>query len=123
MDSRVKKIGNVRVRASSLVEVTTAIVVISMVFSLAIMIYLNVQKSGLTAQRMAGVYKIDDVLTETIKTGMYQSRQVSFDTHTVYQDVAVSPDVPGLLVVRLEARDENGKVVAERKRLFYVHAE
>lgn len=111
-----------RVAASSIVEVTTALVIISMVFSLAIIIYLNVQRSGSSFLKTDSIMMIEDVFAETTILKKYENKTVKFEDITVYQEVS-SSDQPDLLIVRLEARDEQGKLIAEQNHLVYAPAQ
>jgi hypothetical protein len=109
-----------KVVSSTLIEVITALIIISTVFSLAIIIYLNVQRSGLSAKRLTCNMLMDDVYTSTLRTKKYVSSQSDYENIIVYQEVSAWGTGDGLLIVRLEARDTEGKLLAEQKHLVYV---
>jgi competence protein ComGF len=114
------RIFKIRVRASSLIEVITALIIISIIFTIAIMVYLNVQRSGFSSRRLTGELLINEVLVKTLKDKRFDTTETNSDDITVYQDVTAHKTVAHLKVLTLEARDINGKLVAERKRLIYV---
>lgn len=112
-----KTIWSHRVRSSSIIEVTTAMIIISMVFGLAIIIYLNLQRTGISSQRLSARIKLEAVFSETNKQKKFETRQVDFDNIIIYQKVERTEN--GLLNVALEARDEQGKLIAEQKHFVY----
>ena len=116
-----KRLLRVTVRASSLIEVITAMVIISMVFSMASVIFLNVQKTGLSKRKLEAMMILDETFTESVRTNQYVTREVSYtDEIRIYQEVRPSRLSNLLLVVVLEARDRDGKLVAEQKHLVHV---
>jgi Tfp pilus assembly protein PilE len=108
-----------KIQASSLVEVITALVIISVIFSIAIMVYLNVHRSGFSSRRLVGALLINEVLVNTLQEKRYQQVTITIDDFTIYQDIVSYKSASNLKVIILEARDVNGKLVAERKRLVY----
>jgi hypothetical protein len=112
-----KAIWSHRVRSSSIIEVTTAMIIISMVFGLAIVIYLNLQRTGVFSQRLSARIKLESVFSETNRLKKYENRDVNFEDIVIYQKVDNS--VSGFLTVVLEARDEQGKLIAEQKHFVY----
>ena len=118
-----KQVLKVRMAASSIVEVTTALVIISMIFSLAMIIYLNVQRSGISFRKVDGVIMMEEVYAETKNLKKYEDRTEEREDIIIYQKVSASGESPDLLVIQLEARDAQGKVIAEQKHLIYAPAQ
>lgn len=118
MDQLKRNVIGVKVQSSTLIEVTTALVIISMVFSMAIVIYVNVQRSGFSAKGVSSMMMIDEVYAESVRTKTFKEREVQFENIAIYQQVT-RQNKPDVLLVRLEARDQNGKLVAEKKHLVY----
>ena len=116
-----KRLLRITVRASSLIEVITAMVIISMVFSMASIIFLNVQKTGLSKRKLEAMMILDETFTESVRTNQYVTREVSYTNEImIYQEVRPTRLSNHLLVVVLEARDRDGKLVAEQKHLIHV---
>jgi len=107
-----------RVRSSTLIEVTTALIIISVVFVLALNIFMNVQRSGLSARKLSCQMMLDEVYLGSVREKKYPPRHETFGDIVVYQEV--KPREYGLLQIMLEARDQEGKVLAEQKHLLYV---
>jgi hypothetical protein len=112
-----KKILTKRLPASSILEVTTAMIIISMVFGLAIIIYLNIQRSGVSSLKLSSRIKLEAVFSETNRLKKFESREVRFEDIIVYQEIEHNSE--GLLSIKLEARDEQGKLIAQQKHLIY----
>jgi hypothetical protein len=106
------------VRSSSLIEVTTALIIISVVFVLALTIFMNVQRSGFSARKLACQMMIEAVYQASLKDKHYNARTASYNDIVIYQEVIRREY--GLLQFTLEARDQEGKVLAEQKHLVYV---
>ncbi|HYF68574.1 MAG TPA: hypothetical protein VD884_10575 [Ohtaekwangia sp.] len=109
-----------RLKGSSLIEVTVALVIITLVFSLAMVIYLNVQRSGLYAFKLSCEMMLNEVYTNTVRSEDYQNKEVTYDEVFIYQEVKTYPGSGNLLLITLEAREPGGKMIAERKHLVYV---
>jgi hypothetical protein len=106
-----------RLQASSLIEVIAAMLILSMVFGLAIVIYLNVQRAGVSARKLTCLVRLEAAFAETEQQRTYVAREWVYDDLTVYQEV--KQDSAGLTVVMLEGRDPAGKLVATQKHLVY----
>jgi len=108
-----------RVRSSSLIEVTTALVILSMVFGLAIVIYLNVQRSGVSSRKLVCTALLERVYADVKTSGNYETREFTYDEITVYLTAIPHGESPELRVLALEARDAGGKLLAQQKHLLY----
>src|SRR5688500_8721784 len=108
MDRIVHHMVKKRVKASSLIEVITALVIISIIFTIAIMIYLNVQRSGFSSRRVLGEIMINEVLVKTLQDKQFDGAEITANEITVYRDVTVHKTSPNLTVLTFEARDGNG---------------
>jgi hypothetical protein len=109
-----------RLRASSMIEVTTALIIISVIFSLAISIYLNVQRSGFSSGKIMYAMMLDEVYSVMEETGDTENREFVYDEVSIYQETSMHPSNPSLLIVRIGARNAEGKLLIEKKYLKYV---
>jgi len=112
--------GSLRLKASSLIEVTVALVIISMIFTIAITIYLNVQRSGFSTGKLLHNVMLDDAYNETMKARDYTSKEIQYDEVTLFRDVKRSDLNKNLIMLKLELRNTDGALLAERKYLLYV---
>lgn len=109
-----------QVAGSSLVEVITAMIIISMIFGFSVMIYLNVQRTGISSVALRARHRINDVLIETTVSQRYENAEKVYDDGVVvYQEVKNFQGNEYLWHIHLEARDGAGKLIAERNRLVY----
>jgi MFS superfamily sulfate permease-like transporter len=109
----------INVRASSIVEVSVALVIISFVFGIAATIFMRVEQSAFSARKFAAGVALDKVFEETRASVPAEEQVYEAGEMLIFQTAEKYKDNKDLLVVRLEARDDNGKVIAERKYLVY----
>jgi hypothetical protein len=116
--ARVKRLlKHSKLKASTLIEVTTALVLISMVFTMALVIYLNVQRSGFSGRKLQNSVLMDEAYNEVMKTKEFRDREMNYDDVTLSQ--IVNRQDQGLVMLRFEIRNEDGKLLSERKYLVY----
>lgn len=115
----INKLLNKKIPSSSLIEVTTALIIISLVFTMAIVIYISLQRSGSFSSKLSYRVKMDELFISSSKAASFQPREVEYENFIVYQEEEPYGQVKDLLVVRLEARDKDGKLLAEQKHLVY----
>jgi hypothetical protein len=108
-----------KVKASSLIEVIVALIIITLIFSFAMTIYLNVQRANFNSLKLTCQMRMSEVFSVSVKTNSYQNREVSYDELVVHQEVRPHSQSANLLIVTLEGRDPNGKIIAEQKHLVY----
>lgn len=120
---RVKKLWNARVSGSSLIEVITAVVIISIVFTIASVVYLNVQRSGFSAKKLRASIVVNELIISSLKEKRFESLQREFGEFVLYQTVDLYAGNRNLKILIVEARDETGKLIAQRKKLVYDSAQ
>jgi hypothetical protein len=98
-----------KMKASSILEVVVAMVVIIVVFGIAMTIYANVLRMTLSVKQLRAQAVLQDLFAEnpTFTEGI-----VHTDDLTITKKVIPYQDQPGLVIVRLEAFDVNNKSVA-----------
>lgn len=105
---------------SSLIEVIIAMIIIGMVFSASMVIYLQVLQSGTGYTKMLANFYIQDLVADAEVSGKFEEKQVECNEFiTIFQTVTSRPNDVRLVEVRWEARDPKGKLLAERKMIFY----
>ena len=108
-----------RVASSSLIEVITSLLIITMILGIAMMIYLNIQRSGAYASKFKSEMILSEVFQETLRKSHYESRELVVGDVAVFVDVQAYAGNAEVMSVKLEARDANGKLIAEQKHLVY----
>jgi Tfp pilus assembly protein PilV len=107
------------VRASTLIEVTVALVIISMVFSLAIMIYLNIQRTGFSSTKLMYAMMLEEAYSSTQRLSDFTTKEYDYEDIIIYQQIERHAVNSELTIVHLEARNKEGKLLVEKKHLFY----
>jgi hypothetical protein len=107
-------------RASSILEVTVALVILSISFSIFLIIHLNVTSGSRYFQRIKYESRIAMAYNELIRTGDYTDQVVTEGTVKIFRSVTPYPGQLNLKTIRLKAVSENGKILAEYKTLLYV---
>ncbi|MBT1705382.1 hypothetical protein [Chryseosolibacter indicus] len=110
-----------RVKCSSLIEVIIALIIISVIFSLSITIYLNLQRTGWSMSKLQHQILMDKVYNE-LRFGQTDA-EIKMDEVIVYINVKPHSSIDALKIIHLEVRTEEGKLVAEKKHLVYEHVE
>jgi len=104
-----------------MIEVITALIIISTVFTLATIIYLNVQRSGFYSRRFMADLMLEETFNASLQSKTFSNQQITNDNVTIYQEVETKSSREGkLLIVRLEAREEDGTLISEKKHIIYV---
>jgi len=109
-----------RTKASSIVEVTTAMVIISIVFAASTIIYLQAQRSVLNWQKLSASVSLDNLYAEMQSRGQIPvDREIVISGElTISKEVMSSVHSDKLWVLRLQAHAESGVQLAEKKYLF-----
>jgi len=108
-----------RVKASSLVEVTTALIIISVIFGLAIITYLNVQRTDYSTAKLTYQLILDELPAEIDLTVGQENAETIIDDVSVLRTITKHPSNESLYVIHVEARTMEGKLLGERKYLKY----
>jgi len=94
-------------------------IIISMVFGMAIMIYLNIYKANGQSLKTEAAIVLQDAWANTERAQAYTNGSWQYGDFVVSREVTpMSSDE--LLMIRFEMRDDHLKLVAERKFLKYV---
>jgi|GEM_PF-6275428 len=108
-----------RVRASSILEVTVAMVLLIGTFSTALLIYLNIVSSQPQLRKFKYEAYITDVIRESVRTRNFIDGQWEAESVTIFKTVESYRDNPRLLLLNVQAKDGLGKIVAESNILIY----
>lgn len=110
-----------RIRASSLVEVTVAAVILVVIFSLALAICARLALSGPNRHKLQAQQLVHREAMETIRTKVWHARTRAVGPIDLEQQVSAYRNNRELLNLRIEAR-QNGHLLASYQELIYVSA-
>ena len=117
---RTTKLCSRKVKSSSIVEVTVALVIISVVFGIFIMIYTNLISGGKTLQRVKYQEQLKVSYQEMLRSENYVDSMATDGAVTISRKVSRYKNTSDLLLVEMKAVHENGSTWAEQKFLLYV---
>jgi len=113
------KILQQRLRASSIFEVTVAMVLILAIFSTAIIIYLNITSASPQLRK----FKYEAYLTSAAQEAIHDKSLVNAswkdESVTIYKNAQPYQGNTKLILLNLKAEDAIGKVIAEYNILVY----
>lgn len=114
-----KKIVNYKVEASSILEVTTAMILVGIIFVISSMIYFNLSTSNKSMRKLKVEHLLNHLALENITNRQYLDQQYKYETFTVHQQVTSYKKNNNLLWFQLEAIGKDGKVIATHNCLVY----
>jgi hypothetical protein len=117
-----RKILNSKLSASSIVEVTVAVVISFIVFNLAIGIYLNLASSGSSYDQIKAEMIIKEKYVEMLNGQNFIS-WVDEKENLIISCTARKLEAKRLIQLEFEARNQNGKLLASSKHLVILQHE
>lgn len=114
-----QKVFCLKIQASSILEVTTAMVLVGIIFVISTMIYFNLTASGKSRRQIKTEHLLNHLVQENVANKLFLDQQYDYETLTVFQQVVFYEQNNNLFWFRLEAQDKDGKVIARFNRLVY----
>ena len=109
---------NKKLHASTLIEVLIAMVIIVVVFGIANMIFLNIQKSTNTGIKIAASLELDKIAAETHRNFTYMDEEYKLDRFTIIKKVSNYNKAEELRQLNFEVLDAEGKIILETYSSF-----
>ena len=109
-----------RLPASSLIEVTVAMVLIVMTFAFALMIYLNITATGGNLVRLQYANRLQQMAVADARNNDYLGITLEEDNATIIKEVVPYKNTAQLLLVRYTALQGTDRVLATYEHLVYV---
>ena len=108
---------NNKLKAYTLVETIIAMVIIMLVFSIAMMIFVNVMKTERVVRQAEVFFKINEVLNQTKLKKEYVDLTYSFDDYEIQQTIIPYNESNKIKQLTVTAFDSNGKQIAQKIEL------
>ncbi|WP_448698215.1 hypothetical protein ACFGVR_15460 [Mucilaginibacter sp. AW1-3] len=112
-------IPNTKVKASGILEVVIAMVVIVAVFIMAMMIFANVQRLSLTTKTIKAQGVLKEILCKARQDLRVAKERYTLDDFNIEQGISPYGDTGNLYQITLAAYDTNQEKVAEIKEIVY----
>lgn len=107
-----------KVKASTIVEVLIAMVIIVVVFGIAMMIYANVTQSSLSVKKIKAEAILNEYLQNAEKSTGNTTRSFTVDSLSIQQTIKSYNTEKKLVEVDLVAYDANQQKVAELHKVI-----
>ncbi len=105
-----------KIAGATLVEVIIALVILSIVLVLSLGTYLNIIRSNNLDRKTLAANRVNYLVEQTLKQGVYLDQEVEEETFTVAMDFEeYNGKHSGLLEMRTAAIAKNGSTIYERK--------
>ena len=108
-----------KIPASSLLEVTVGMVLISMVIGFALMIFTNVSLSTTHLSKLHYQLVLQDMAQETIRNQTFHNETQQDEVVTIQKTVHQYPNTTGAWLIELEATRADQVTVATYKTIAY----
>jgi len=106
------------VKASTIMEVLIAMILIIAVFGIAMMIFTNVLNSSLSVKKIRAQAILQEALITAEKADNNVSQSISVDDFRIEQEIKPYNDNAALIDVRLTAFDQNQQKIAELEKVI-----
>ena len=108
-----------KLTASSLVEVTVGMVLISIAIGFALMIYLNVSASAPTLQSLKYQLALRAIARETEQQRVFLNQTWQEESVTIHKVVRPYPEASGTWLIELEATGADQRTLATYQTIVY----
>ena len=105
--------------ASSLVEVTVGMVLISMVIGFALMIFTNVSLSATNLSKLHYQLVLQSIAQETVRNQTFYNETQQDEVVTIQKAVQQHPDAEGVWLIELQAVRADQVTVATYQTIAY----
>jgi len=111
---------NSRVKASTMLEVIIAMVVILVVFVIGMMIFTNVLKLSLSTKKIRAQALLGGFMLNAERAGANSNQLFTVDGFRIQQEASPYKNDSDLTTIQLTAYDQNQQKVAELKKIIIV---
>jgi len=111
------------VKASTILEVVIAMVLIVVVFSIAMMIFANVTSSSLSVKKIRAQAILNETLLNAEKTGNTVSQSLNVEDFRVEQEIKPYNQISQLYDIHLTAYDGNQQKITELEKVVLISHE
>jgi len=111
------------VRASTILEVVIAMVLIVVVFSVAMMIFANVTSSSLSVKKIRAQAVLHEAMLNAEKNRDTVSQSLNVDDFRIEQEIKSYNNVSYLFDIHLTAYDNNQQKITELEKVILISHE
>lgn len=107
-----------KIKASSLLEIVVALVLITAVFSIGLMIMINVLRTTYTPEAMRISGRLEELAGQTKREKTFFDEQIAEGTIRFYKEVSAYSGTARLWRLRITAVNAQGNILQERNELI-----
>lgn len=107
----------IKCKASSLIEVIVALLILVLITTLASVFIINNAKKAGTANSIKAFLFLDNEVEKTLKTKNYESCQYNISTYKIIKERIADTDEV-LVTIRFTIEDNDENILLERRRIF-----
>ncbi len=115
----IKKIVKLKVVASSILEVTTSMVLIGIIFGLATTIYFNLTSSSTSQRKLKYTQELQHLAIQTVNKKSYINERLEMDGVIIIKSIELFENNPMLLRLHFEVIIPGGKILTTYDELIY----
>ncbi len=108
-----------KIKASSLLETIVAMVILVAVFTIAIMIFVNVTATGFNFQKIHANNLLKNLSRQTVKEMKLYDENLEVNNILVVKKVSKYQEQKGLFVLELSAFNKDSIKLAQRRELIF----
>ena len=106
-----------QVKASSLVEIVVGLVIISLVFSMSVMIYVNLSMGKTNPIKTIYIAHLKDYVATTKKNKEYFNEKLEIEKG--YLQRSIENVSTNIILLKVEIRNSENKLIDEHQELIY----
>lgn len=108
-----------KLRASSILEVVIAMVIIIVVFGIAMTVFANIFRTSLSEKQLRAQAALQDIFLQNGGPGqIFENRTFPSGDFTISETVTPYGDAKDLVSVKLEAFDQNKESIAVSRKII-----
>ena len=110
-----------RLKASTLVEIIVAMVIISTVFVLSLAVFVNISKNSNNGLKLKAALISEEVMVSTRQNKLYIDEEIDIDHLDIIKRVSTYKSYKDLVLVSIEIKDKRGKSLLIKKEIMILN--
>lgn len=108
-----------RILAGSLIEITVAVTLLSMVFMFSVLIYINASKTTNSYYKLKLANHLRYIANETVSNKDFIDEEIIFDDYSIKKRVDFYKDYANLIHLKIEGYNKSGRLICSHDRIIY----
>ena len=113
--------GILKLKASTLVEVIVAMVIISTVFLLSLGVFLNISKHSNNGLKLKAALVSEEIMVSTRQGKLFLDENIPLDNLDIIKQVSSYKSYKDLVLVSIEVKDKRGKSLLVKREIMILN--